>query len=72
MHQKVAVVHENPLGILVTLDAQRALADINEVLPDGIADGLDLAGVRSVADDETVGEGCDLAEVQNADILSFL
>jgi hypothetical protein len=72
VHQKIAVIHEDPFGVLVALDAERTFTDSDEVLPDGIADGLDLTGIRSVADDEAVGEGSDLAEVQNANILSFL
>jgi hypothetical protein len=72
VHQKIAVIHQDPFGVLVALDAERTFTDIEEVLPDSVADGLDLTGIRSVADDETVGEGRDLAEVQNANILSFL
>jgi hypothetical protein len=72
VHQKIAVIHEDPFGVLVALDVERTFTDIDEVLTDSVADGLNLTGIRSVADDETVGEGRDLAEVQNANVLSFL
>jgi hypothetical protein len=68
MHQKIAVVHQDPLGVLVALDAEGPLADLNEVFPNGIADRLNLAGVRSVTNDETVGEGSDLAKVENTNV----
>jgi hypothetical protein len=69
--QEVAVIHQDPLGILISLDADRPLALFFQFLADRIANSLDLARVGSVADDEVVGEGCYSAQIENSNVLCF-
>jgi hypothetical protein len=71
VNEKIAVVHQYPLGVLVSLDAGRALANVDQPFPDRVADGLYLPGVCSVTNDKEVGERRDLTKIQNANIVSF-
>ncbi len=68
MHQKIAVVAQNPLALLIALNAVRQLTVPFELDSDLVGDGLILAGVRTRADYEVVGERRDPGKVQNFDV----
>ena len=71
MDQVVAVIDQDPVGVLVAFDAQRIFAALFQLEPDLIADGLNLAGIGSRADNKEIGESSDLTEVQNPYVESF-
>jgi hypothetical protein len=68
----VAVVHEDPAGVGLTLAAEGLCAVGFGRLFHRLDDGLDLAVGGAVGDDEVVGEGSDVADVQQEDILRLL
>jgi hypothetical protein len=72
MHDEIAVIHQNPFGVLITLDTDRFLPVLLQLLGDGVADRLDLALVRAGRDNEVVGERGYFPKVQYLDIGSFL
>ena len=72
MHDVIAVVHEDPVGVIVAFDAQRHFTSLFQLDSDLVADGLALAWVRSGADDEVVGEGGEFPKVEDPDIGRFL
>lgn len=72
MDHEVAVVDQNPLGVFVTLQAGGVFAVALELLGDFVADGLDLARVGAGGDEEIVGEGGCLADVQNGNVTCLL
>ncbi len=65
MHQKVAVVHQDPLRRLVSFNADRQLANLLKAFLNLIADGMPLPRVRNGADYEVIREGCNLAKIEN-------
>lgn len=71
MKHKIAVVEQNPIRILVALNAHRAQALFLEVALHGICDGLYLATICTGADDEVVGEGADGANMEHFQIHGF-
>jgi hypothetical protein len=72
VHQEIAVVAEDPLALLITLNAGRQLPVFLELYPDLVGNRLNLARVRARADDEVIGERGDPGEVQNSDIGGLL
>lgn len=63
MDQVVAVVCQNPVGVFKPLHADRVFASFFQLESNLFANGLDLPGIRSGADYEKIGKGCDLPEV---------
>src|SRR5437867_3820808 len=53
----IAVVHQNPLGVGITLHARRNVALLLQLLLDLVGDGLVLAGISAAANDQGVSEG---------------
>ena len=72
MNQKITVIDQHPLGVLVAFQARRNLADLFQLMGDLVRDRLDLARVRAGADDKIIGKGCGFANVQNDDIARLL
>ncbi len=72
MHDEIAVIGQDPLGILIAFDAERQFPEFGKFLAHRVRDGLDLPLVGSGADDEVIGEGSYFLEIQDADIGSFL
>jgi hypoxanthine phosphoribosyltransferase len=70
--QKIAVVTQNPVGLLVAFDAEGQFAALLQAHADLIADGLDVALVGPRADHEMIGERGDAGQIENADISGFL
>jgi hypothetical protein len=69
---EIAIVHQYPFGILVTLDADRQLAAILHSQVNLIADSLILTNVGTSANEEVIGEACDLSEIEDHHVLRFL
>ena len=67
MHQKIAVIAQDPLALLVAFDAVRPFAALAQLSFDLIGDGLVLARIGAGTDHEVVGEGGDFSEVKHAD-----
>lgn len=72
MDHQVAVVDQHPFGVLVTFQAGGIFAVLFEGFRDLVADGLDLACVRAGGDDEVVGEGGGVPDVQYCNVTSLL
>ncbi len=73
MDQEVAVIAEDPAGVVVAFDVMRALTGVEFHLHgDLVPDGLDLGLVLAGADEEEVGEGGDFAEVEDDDVAGLL
>jgi hypothetical protein len=70
--QEVAVIDQHPLRLAVAFDAQRQFAAILQPQRDLVADGLNLARIRSGADDKTVGKGGKAGQIQYLDIRRLL
>lgn len=72
VHDDVREVEEDPLAPVVPFDVAGPLAGRLQALDDGIGDRLRLAALRAGADDEAVGEGGDLAEIEGDRVLRLL
>ena len=72
MNNDVAVVHQYPSGLADTLTMQRRRAFFVERVEEGIRDGPDLALASGCTDDEVVGNGCQVADIEQDDIVSQL
>ena len=72
MQDKVDVIQQHPLGLVVAFYAVGALAGFGELLLHFVGNGLDLAGVGPGTNYEIVGE-CTAVPVhlQNGDIFAF-
>src|SRR5437588_725894 len=71
VNQVVAIIRQHPFGILVSLDADRALAGFLQLCTDLFADGLNLSRIGARADDEEVGEGRDFTQIEDDYILGL-
>lgn len=71
MHQKIAVVRENPFGRRITFYAGRKFAVLFEFQTDLVADGLDLPRIGARTEDEIIGERGNSGKVQNFDVRCF-
>jgi hypothetical protein len=69
---KVAVILKDPFPVVITFDADGKFAAIFQLVVNLVADGLILAGVRSGANQEKIGETGDLAQVERDQILRLL
>ena len=72
MNQKIAVVAENPLALIVAFNAVGDFAALFQVEMYGVGDGLVLPGVGSAADDKVVSEGGNGGQVEHQNILRLL
>lgn len=72
MNEEVPIVHQHPFGIVISLDAERALTPLRHLRSHFVADRLNLALVRAGTDHEVVSEGCDLPQIEHADVNRFL
>ena len=73
VYDKRAVVEQHPIGgAAVAFAASMANSHLSELLLNGVADGANLRMAETCADEEVVGEGAELAEVEESDVLSLL
>ena len=72
MDQEIAVIHQDPFGVIVTFQTDRQFAYLLQPQLDLSTDRLMLPGVRPVADDEIVREARNRPEVKNRDVVGFL
>jgi hypothetical protein len=70
-HQ-VAIIHQHPLRVPIAFDAGGIVAELLELQLDLVRDGLNLASIAASADDEVVGEGADLSDIQRDDVTGLL
>jgi hypothetical protein len=67
MHEDVAEIHEDPLGVVVTFQRDGALAAQLHDAQDLVANCLNLPLVGPIAKDEEVGERGERAKVEHAE-----
>src|SRR5207249_2738066 len=72
VHDHVPEIDEDPPPRRVAFDTKRLATGLLRFLPDRIGDGLDLTLAAARADDEEVGDGRELRDVQYEDVLGFL
>jgi hypothetical protein len=72
VHDEIAIVLENPLGVLVAFDADRHLAAVFQFEVDLVTDGLVLAAAGACANQKEIGERGDLSEIENDDVVGLL
>lgn len=68
MYHEIAVIEKDPSSFPHPLDPQRPDAVLPERLLDEVGDGRDLPVGGSRAEEEEVGEGGPLPDVQGADV----
>jgi hypothetical protein len=71
VHHEIAVIEKDPSSFPDPLDPQRPDAFLPERLLDEMGDGRDLPVGSSRAEEEEVGEGGPLPDVQSADVGGF-
>jgi len=73
VHDERAVVEQNPVGgAAVAFAAGVANSHLSELLFNSVANGANLRMAETGADEEVVGEGAELAEVEERDVLGLL
>ena len=63
-----AVVHQNPFGVGIAFHARRNVAVLLQIFFNFVGDGLVLLGIRAAANDQGIGEGGHVAQVEHANI----
>ena len=72
MDNEVAVIDQDPLGVVITFQADGPFAPLFEILADSIADSLYLALVGAAAEDKVIRKRGYFAKVEDADIGGLL
>lgn len=72
MHNKISIVDQNPIGVVIAFHVHGLFALARKFFADAIADGLNLARIGAGGNDEVVGERGDFSKVQNADFDGLL
>jgi hypothetical protein len=70
--QVVAIVCQNPLGILEALDTDRVFSDLVKLTSDLFDDRLNLFGVAAGGDYEEIRERGDFAQIEHSNVGGFL
>ena len=66
MYDKIAVIEQNPIGGVVTLDPDGPGAELLfDLFVDLVGDGLDLSLVRTTGDDKKLSKARDAAQIQH-------
>jgi len=71
MDNKVAVVAQDPLALIVSFDTIGQVTDLFQLEMDRIRDGLILAGIGAGADYKVIGKGGDTGQVENRNVFSL-
>ncbi len=71
MDEEIAIIHQDPIRLVVPFHADRKFAKYFELAVNFVAYGLTLPGVSGGTDNKEVSEGCDLPEVEYAEISGF-
>lgn len=71
MHQKIAVIHQDPFGIGEAFHADGTLSFVLQALGHFIGDRLNLLLVGTGANDKRICERSDVAQIKNFDVGSF-
>jgi hypothetical protein len=72
VNDEIAIILEDPLGVFVSLDADRHLAAVLHLQVNFIADGLVLAGIVAGADQKIICKTGDLSKIQDHNVLRLL
>src|SRR2546425_12617427 len=72
MHDDIAEVDEHPTTSRVALDTQRTASRLGRLFADGVRDRLHLPLSATGADHEKVGDGGQLRDVEDKDVLGLL
>ena len=71
MDEEVAIVHQHPVGGIETFQTDGKFPHLFQLLRDLIRNSMSLTGICRRADDEVIGKGCHLAEVEDTYVGSF-
>jgi len=71
VNQEVAVIQQNPFGVLIALHAIGTLPKFAKLRLHFVGNRLNLPRVGAAGNDEKVGKRGDVAQVQNGDILGL-
>jgi len=66
MDDEIAIVGQNPLGVVDSFDTDSPLAPFLEPLLDFLGNRLDLTRVGAGGDDKIIRKGCHLAQIEHA------
>jgi len=73
VNQHVAVIGQDPFGLVITFDTRRELAGLLfELDCDFVANGLNLPLIGAIANDKEVRERGNAGEVENLDVRRLL
>jgi len=73
VYDERTVVQQNPIGgAAVAFATGVTNSHLSELLFDSVADGANLRMAETGADEEVVGEGAELAEIEESDVLGLL
>ena len=73
VYDERTVVEQHPIGgAAVAFAAGMANSHLSELLLNGVADGANLRMAETRADEEVVGEGAELAKIEESDVLGLL
>ncbi len=72
VHDEIAVVLQDPLGVLVAFDADGHLALSLHLEIDFVTYGLVLACVGAGADQEVIGKGGNFPKIEDSNVLRLL
>lgn len=70
--QAIAIIHQNPLGVVKPFHAHRIFAALFQLQRDLFSDGLDLFGIGARTDHKEIREGGYVTQVQQANVYCFL
>ena len=71
VNDKIAVIEQNPLSVVVSLNAYGKFTCVLDLQVDFVGNCLILTDVRARTDDEVVGETRDFTQVQNNNVLGL-
>jgi hypothetical protein len=71
VNDKIAVVGQNPLGVVQPFHTERPLTDFLEALLHFLGNGLNLTRVGAGGDDEVVGKRGHVAQIEDANLGTF-
>src|SRR2546425_4849942 len=72
MHDDIAEVDEHPTTSRVALDTQRAASRLGRLFADRVRDRLHLPLPATGADHEKIGDGRQLRDIEDEDVLGLL
>ena len=71
MHHEIAVINQNPFGVLITFHARRGITMTLQLLNHFVGDRLHLSPICAGTDDEEIGKAGDTRKIENDNIFSL-